>query len=174
MINSKTYTKTTWSPLLDSDNTNTMFAQQDVPPVKPPLLKCVSLVPNTDPDHHTVHVTLDSMRMVPPVLHVEWNAKPVITLIPVLLVLVTELNQKKVVLAHTCIMTLVKISAHHVQMLVPNVIWMVTVLFVELTPNQYQIVLVKLIILLTCIKVKKFVKFVMLDVMIATVYSTFV
>jgi hypothetical protein len=53
------------------------------------------------------------------------------------LVLETELTLKKVVLAHICIMTLVKISVHHVLMLVLNVIWMVTVLSVELMPDQY-------------------------------------
>lgn len=88
--------------------------------------------------------------------------------------LVTELNLKKVVLAHICIMTLVKKSVHHVLMLVLNVIWMVTVLSVEPMPNQYLIVHVNLIILPTSTKEKKFAKFVTLDVMIVLVYSTIV
>jgi len=145
-----------------------------VPNVKPPPLTCVSLVLKTDQEPHTVSVMLDSMKMELNVLHVEWNVLPVTTLILVSLVLVTELNQTRVVLAHICIMTLVKKSVHHVLMLVLNAIWMVTVLSVEPMLAQYQTVHVMLITLLTCIKVKKFVKFVMLDVMIVPEFSTIV
>jgi PBP1b-binding outer membrane lipoprotein LpoB len=109
-------------PLLLSDNTKKTPAQPDVPPVKPLPQKCVSLVEKTDLVLHSVYVMMDSMKMESNVPHVEWNVLPVTTLIPVSLVLVTELNQKKVVHVHIIITILVKNSVHHVVMNVLNVI----------------------------------------------------
>jgi hypothetical protein len=92
-----------------------------VPLVKLLPLKCVSLVPNIDLELHTALVMPDSMKMELPALHVEWNVKPVTTLIPVSLVPETELNQKTVAHVHITIVTSEKISAQLVLMLVPNV-----------------------------------------------------
>lgn len=85
-------------------------------------LKCVFLVPFIDLDLHSVHVMMDIMKMVMFVKNVEWNVILVTMLIPVSFVLVTELNQKLVVLAQLCIMILVKKNAHLALMLVLNVI----------------------------------------------------
>jgi hypothetical protein len=62
------------------------------------------------------------MKMVPFVMNAERNALLVIILKTVLLVLETELNLKMVVLAHICIMTLVKMNVHLAVMLVKNAI----------------------------------------------------
>jgi hypothetical protein len=85
-------------------------------------LKCVLLVLFIDLDLHSVHVMMDIMKMVILVKNVEWNVLLVIMLIPVSFVLVTELNQKQVVLVQLCIIILVKLNVHLALMLVLNVI----------------------------------------------------
>ena len=81
------------------------------------------------------------------------------------LVLVTELTQVKDVSVHNISMMMEVVNVKDVLMLVLNVILMVTVPSVEPMLIQSQIVLVFLTISLTPIKVKKFVKFVMSDVL---------
>jgi len=129
-------------PLSLSDNTKETCAPPDVKLVKLLPQICVSLVPLTDLVPHSAYVTLATMKMVPPVLLVEWNVKPVITLIPVLLVLVTELDQKMDVLAHMVISISVRHSVQLAQINVLIVTWMVFVVLVLLTEVHHQIVVV--------------------------------
>lgn len=86
------------------------------------------------------------------------------TLILVSLVVVTENILKVDVYVQQNILMMVAVYVHNAHRNVMNVIWTVTVPFVELTLDQSHSVIVTLTISLPCIKTKKFVKFVTSDV----------
>jgi hypothetical protein len=136
-----------------------------------PLHVNVSLVVLTESTHHNVHVKMVSLKThkknVKPVTSNVLPANPNHT---VLFVLVTEL-MLQIVTVQLILMTLMKKSVQLVQMLVKNVIWMVTVPSVKLTEKTHQNVLVYLIILKLKSKENFSVKFVMLDVLNVTMFS---
>lgn len=120
---------------------------------------------------HIVNVYLVSTKTkLVNVSNVDQNVKPVILKVIVKLVPVTELVPL-IVVVHNISMMMVIVNVKDVLMLVLNVILMVTVPSVEPMLIQSQIVLVFLTISQIPIKVKKFVKFVMSDVLNVLLFS---
>lgn len=157
-----------------SDNINQTNVTPNVPPVKLPLLTCVSLVVQTDNPLQLVNVlkvTLKTTREN--VSHVDQNVKLVKMRTNVILVTVIELNQLLDVMDVQKIILIVvtQLNVVNAQIDVKNVILMVTVPNVELMLTQSQIVVVLLTISNLPIKVKKFVKFVMSDVLNVLTFS---
>lgn len=120
---------------------------------------------------HIVNVYLVSTKTkLVNVSNVDQNVKPVILKVIVKLVPVTELVPL-IVVVHNISMMMVIVNVKDVLMLVLNVILMVTVPSVEPMLIQSQIVFVFLTISQIPIKVKKFVKFVMSDVLNVLLFS---
>jgi hypothetical protein len=156
-----------------SDNINQTNVTLNVPPVKLPLLTCVSLVVQTDNPLQLVNVLIVTLKTTREnVSHVDQNVKLVKMRTNVIPVLVIELNQLLDVMdVQLIILIVVNHLVANAQIDVKNVILMVTVPNVELMPTQSQIVVVLLTISNLFIKVKKFVKFVMSDVMNVLTFS---